>query len=36
MPENTQMLALGRKLGFSVTRVLGEDEYKLSIDLNKF
>ncbi|HUV76552.1 MAG TPA: GNAT family N-acetyltransferase [Desulfobacterales bacterium] len=33
LPENTQMLALGGKLGFSAKRVTGESEYKLSIDL---
>jgi acetyltransferase len=33
LPENTQMLALGQKLGFSAKRIAGESEYKLSIDL---
>ena len=33
LPENTQMLALGQKLGFSAKRITGESEYKLSIDL---
>ena len=33
LPENTQMLALGQKLGFSAKRIVGESEYKLSIDL---
>jgi len=35
LPENTQMLALGKKLGFTAKKVLGEDEYHLSIDLTK-
>jgi len=35
LPENTQMLALGKKLGFSVKRVIGESDYKLEIDLTK-
>jgi acetyltransferase len=35
LPENTQMLALGKKLGFSATKVTGESDYKLSIDLTK-
>ena len=35
LPENTQMLALGRKLGFIAKKVPGESEYKLSIDLTK-
>ena len=33
LPENTQMLALGQKLGFSAERIAGESEYKLRIDL---
>ena len=35
LPENTQMLALGKKLGFTAKRVPREDEYHLSIDLTK-
>jgi len=35
LPENTQMLALGKKLGFSVKRVPRESDYKLEIDLTK-
>ena len=35
LPENTQMLALGKKLGFSVKRVVGESDYKLKIDLTR-
>jgi acetyltransferase len=35
LPENTQMLALGRKLGFTAKKVPREDEYLLSIDLTK-
>jgi acetyltransferase len=35
LPENTQMLALAKKLGFSATKVTGESDYKLSIDLTK-
>ena len=35
LPENTQMLALGKKLGFTAKKVPGEDEYHLSIDLTK-
>jgi acetyltransferase len=35
LPENTQMLALGRKLGFNAKKVTGESDYKLSIDLTK-
>jgi len=35
LPENTQMLALGEKLGFTAKKVPGEDEYHLSIDLTK-
>ncbi len=35
LAENTQMLALGRKLGFTVKRVLGSSEYDLTIDLTK-
>jgi acetyltransferase len=32
LAENTQMLALGRKLGFKVTRVPGSSEFELMID----
>jgi acetyltransferase len=35
LPENTQMLALGKKLGFTAKKFPGEDEYHLSIDLTK-
>jgi acetyltransferase len=35
LPENTQMLALGKKLGFSAKRVIGESDYKLKIDLTR-
>ena len=35
LPENTQMLKLGKKLGFNVKRVIGESDYKLNIDLTK-
>jgi len=35
LPENTQMLALGRKLGFNAKKVTGESDYKLTIDLTK-
>ena len=35
LAENTQMLALGRKLGFSVKKILGANEYDLNIDLTK-
>ena len=35
LPENTQMLKLGKKLGFSVKRVIGESDYKLEIDLTR-
>ncbi|NLI82834.1 MAG: bifunctional acetate--CoA ligase family protein/GNAT family N-acetyltransferase [Deltaproteobacteria bacterium] len=33
LPENTTMLALGRKVGFSVTRVPGAGEFELRIAL---
>lgn len=33
LAENTQMLALGRKLGFKFKRVLDANEYELSMDL---
>ncbi len=32
LPENTQMLALGRKLGFKIARVPGSSEYELTIN----
>ena len=35
LPENTQMLALARKLGFNAKKVTGESDYKLAIDLTK-
>jgi acetyltransferase len=35
LPENTQMLKLGEKLGFTVRRITGESDYKLDIDLTK-
>jgi len=33
LAENTQMLTLGKKLGFNIKRVSGAGEYELSIDL---
>jgi acetyltransferase len=35
LAENTQMLALGRKLGFNIKKELGVPEYELSIDFGK-
>ena len=35
LAENTQMLALGRKLGFKIKKVPDVSEYELSIDLRK-
>ena len=35
LPENTQMLALGKKLGFTAKKMVGESEYELKIDLTK-
>ena len=35
LPENTRMLALARKFGFSVNRSPGSREYELKIDLRK-
>jgi acetyltransferase len=35
LAENTQMLALGEKLGFKIKKVLGAGEYELSIDFRK-
>ena len=36
LAENIQMLALGRKLGFKITRRPGGTEYELSIDFTKY
>jgi acetyltransferase len=36
LPENTQMLALGKKLGFTAKKSVGESEYELNIDLKTF
>jgi acetyltransferase len=33
LAENTQMLALGRKLGFAIKKVEDAGEYELTIDL---
>lgn len=33
LPENKQMLALGRKLGFKIERISGSTEYELSKDM---
>ena len=35
LPENTQMLALGKKLGFTAKKMIGESDYELNIDLTK-
>jgi acetyltransferase len=35
LAENTQMLALGEKLGFKIKKVIGTGEYELSIDFQK-
>lgn len=35
LSENTQMLALGRKLGFNIKKEPGIPEYELSIDFGK-
>ena len=35
LAENTQMLALGKKLGFKIKKVIGASEYELSIDFRK-
>jgi len=32
LAENTQMLALGKKFGFKINKVVGAGEYELSID----
>jgi acetyltransferase len=34
LPENTTMIALGRKVGFTVRRIPGANEYELDIDLD--
>jgi acetyltransferase len=36
LAENIQMLALGRKLVFKITRRPGGTEYELSIDFTKY
>ena len=36
LPENTQMLALGKKLGFTAKKIVGESEFELKIDLTTF
>ena len=35
LTENAQMLKLGKKLGFKVSRLQGSNEYELRIDLRK-
>ena len=35
LAENTQMLALGKRLGFKIKKVLGAGEYELSIDFQR-
>ncbi|MBW1836865.1 MAG: bifunctional acetate--CoA ligase family protein/GNAT family N-acetyltransferase [Deltaproteobacteria bacterium] len=35
LAQNTQMLTLGRKLGFKISKVSGANEYTLSIELDK-
>lgn len=35
LSENTQMLALGKKTGFTIKKVRGVNEYELSLDLQK-
>jgi acetyltransferase len=35
LAENTQMLALGKKLGFNIKKVVDVGEYELSIDFRK-
>ena len=32
LAENTQMLALGKKMGFKIKKISGAGEYELSID----
>jgi acetyltransferase len=36
LPENTRMLALGKKLGFTAKKIAGESEFELNIDLTTF
>jgi acetyltransferase len=36
LPDNTQMLALGKKLGFTAKKIAGESEFELNIDLTTF
>jgi acetyltransferase len=36
LPENSQMLALGKKLGFVMKKIVGESEFELNIDLTTF
>ena len=36
LPENTQMLALGKKLGFTIKKIVGESEFELNINLTTF
>ena len=36
LSENTQMLALGRKLGFKIAKVPEANEYELVLELEKF
>ena len=36
LAENTQMLKLGRRLGFDVKRIPYESEYEMSMDLDNF
>mgnify|MGYP001817818184 FL=1 len=35
LAENTQMLALGKRLGFKIKKVLGAGEYDLSVDFQR-
>ena len=35
LAENTQMLTLGKKLGFKIKKVLGVGEYELSINFRE-
>jgi acetyltransferase len=35
LAENTQMLALGKKLGFKIKKMAAAGEYELSIDFKK-
>ena len=35
LAENTQMLALGKRLGFKIKKVLGAGEYELSVDFQR-